>query len=332
MASIRNCSCRWAILFALAIAGCVTDDVEDLGSITDGKSDTTLPRTVEIELAPGESKRFRIATAAFIANVDQLDDVDAQLTAKHYAYSFSSDVSPEPIIEASADGTVRNWSLTVFNRGNATLEAKLVVDVPRESGELGIVSDIDKTVMPPETAAGMPPPYPGVAALLTTLEGAVPGDFRFVTARDAARVVDIPDWMAMHGIPSGPIETGVGGQPWLVQPEKIADITRIFDATGDQKFVLIGDTSQRDPEVYKAIKMQYPTRVPAIFIHKMNATVNPTRVQGMHLVNNYAEAAAIAFGLDLMTEADARAVMNDAKSRGLAITPAQIDDLIDANR
>ena len=117
-----------------------------------------------------------------------------------------------------------------------------------------------------------------------------------------------------------------------MQPEKIADITRIFDATGDQKFVLIGDTSQRDPEVYRAIKTKYPTRVPAIFIHKMNTTVNPTRVEGMHLVNNYAEAAAIAFGLDLMTEAEARAVMNNAKSQGLAITPAQIDDLIDANR
>ncbi|MFK5283692.1 hypothetical protein ACI3PL_29365, partial [Lacticaseibacillus paracasei] len=81
---------------------------------------------------------------------------------------------------------------TLFNRGNATLEAKLVVDVPSDSNEIGIVSDIDKTVLPPENAAGMPPPYPGVAALLTTLEGAVPGDFQFVTARDASRVVDIP--------------------------------------------------------------------------------------------------------------------------------------------
>ncbi len=332
MASTRNCTSRCAFLFALALGGCVTDEIEDLGSITDGKSDTALPRTVEIELAPGENKRFRITTAAFVASVDQTGDVDAQLTAKHYEHSFSSDVSPEPMIEASADGSVRNWSLTVFNRGTATLEATLVVDVPRDHGELGIVSDIDKTVMPPETAAGMPPPYPGVAALLTTLEGAVPGDFQFVTARDAARVVEIPGWMAMHGIPPGPIETGVGGQPWLVQPEKIADITRIFDATGDQKFVLIGDTSQRDPEVYKAIKTQYPTRVPAIFIHKMNATVNPMRVEGMHLVNNYAEAAAIAFGLDLITETEARAVMTEAKSQGLAITAAQIDDLIDANR
>lgn len=332
MTAIRNSSCRWATVFALGLAACATDEVEDLGAIVDGKSDTLLPKTVEIELAPGDSKRFRVSTAAFVASIAQMDDIDAQLTAKHYSYSFSSDVSAAPAIEATADGTTRNWSLTVFNRGAATLEATLVIDVPRASGELGIVSDIDKTVMPPETAAGMPPPYPGVAALLTNFEGATPGDFRFVTARDAARIVDVPDWMAMHGIPPGPIETGLGGQPWVVQPEKIADITRIFDATGDQKFVLIGDTSQRDPEVYKAIRTQYPTRVSAIFIHKMNTTVNPTRVEGMHLINNYAEAAAISFGLDLMTEAEARAVMNEALTEGLAITAAEIDALIDANR
>jgi Uncharacterized conserved protein (DUF2183) len=332
MSAIRNSSRRWATVLALSLVACATDDVEDLGTIADGKSDTMLPRTVELELEPGESKRFRITTAAFVASIAQLDDVDAQLTAKHYSYSFASDVSAAPTLQAAADGTVRNWSLTVFNRGGATLDATLVVDVPRASGELGIVSDIDKTVMPPETAAGMPPPYPGVASLLTQFEGAVPGDFWFVTAREPARVVDVPDWMAMHGIPPGPIETGLGGQPWVVQPEKVADISRIFDATGDQSFVLIGDTSQRDPEVYKAIKALYPARVSAIFIHKMNATVNPTRVDGMYLINNYAEAAAISFGLGLMTEAEARAVMTEALTEGLAITTTEIDALIDANR
>lgn len=61
-------------------------------------------------------------------------------------------------------------------------------------------------------------------------------------------------------------------------------------------------------------------------------TVNPTRVDGMHLINNYAEAAAISFGLSLITEAEARAVMNEAVTKGLSITEAEVDALIDANR
>jgi len=337
MISLRNCGRRWNILFALGLAACVGGDEEpeELGTLGDGKSDTALPRTVEVELAPGESKRFRIKTPAFVASVVQDADVQAQLTAKHYEFAFTSDESSAPRIEVSADGTVRNWSLTVWNRGDDLLSARLVLDVPRAAGELGIVSDIDKTVLPPETPAGMPPPYPGIAALLRTLElraGGAAGDVHFVTARTPEGVVDIPAWMEAHDVPAGPIDTGISGAPWVAQPEKVADISRIFDARVGQPFVLFGDTAHRDPEVYAEIRTRYPTRVTAIFIHKVNATVSATRVAGMHLVNNYAEAAAIAFGQELMTEAEARDVMNAARAEGLAITAAQIDALIDAAR
>lgn len=332
MLSTRNSSRLCAWLFALC-AACATDDaVEDLGEISDGKADTVLPRTVEIDLGPSESKRFRITTSAFVAHLDQDDDVAAQLTAKHYDFAYASDTSSTPDLLATGDGTVRNWTLTVYNRGTADLEATLVVDVPRDRGDIAIVSDIDKTVMPPETSAGAPPPYPGIAPLLTALEGTALGDVHYVTARQPARVVEIPAWLAMHGAPAGTIDTGVSGIPNVAQAEKIRDITRLFEATGDQHYVLFGDTSQRDPEVYHAIRTQFPSRVTAVFIHKVNPTVDPARVEGMHLVENYAQAAALAFGDDLLTEAKARAVMNAAKDAGLAITAGEIDDLLDAAR
>ena len=56
-----------------------------------------------------------------------------------------------PALLASADGTVRTWTLRVDNRGSETLSGTLLIDLPGAAGELGIVSDIDKTVMPPET-------------------------------------------------------------------------------------------------------------------------------------------------------------------------------------
>ena len=334
MAPNRYYSGRCVLVFALGLTACAATEpeIEDLGEIGDGKSDTALPRIVDIDLDAGESKRFRITTAAFVASLDQTDDVAAQLTAKHYDLTYASDEAAEPHLAVTGDGTVRNWTLTVFNRGTANLDAKIVIDLPRASGELGIVSDIDKTVLPPETAAGMPPPYPGIAAMLRTLEGATAGDVRFVTARTPDGVVDIPAWMAMHGVPAGTIDTGISGQPWVAQPEKVADISRILDATGDQPYVLFGDTAHRDPEVYKEIRAKYPTRITEIFIHKVNTTVTASRVTGMHLVNNYAEAAAIAFGKDLLTEAEARAIMNTARTEGLAITADEIDALIDAAR
>ncbi len=324
---------RCAILFAVCLGACVGEDgIEDLGTISDDKSDTALPKTVTVELEPGETKRFRITTATFVATVVQDADVDAELAVKHYALSYASEVSREPHVTATGDGTVRNWTLTVYNRGIDTLDAQVVIDIPSDRSEIGIVSDIDKTVLPPETAAGLPPPYPGIAALLRTLEGDAAGDVHYVTARDPSGVVEIPDWMAMHDVPAGPIDTGIGTQPWVAQPEKVRDISRIFDTQAQQKFVLFGDTSHRDPEVYKDVRTAYPMQISAIFIHKVNATVAATRVEGMHLINNYAEAAAICFGQDLITEAQARDVMETAQGEGLAITAAEIDALIDAAR
>src|SRR5690606_30284834 len=114
--------------------------------------------------------------------------------------------------------------------------------------------------------------------------------------------------------------------------EKVADISRILDETGTQPFVLFGDTSHRDPEVYKRVRAQYPLRIRAAFVHKVTATVNPTRVEGLHLVEDYAQAAAIAFGLELITEDEARGVMEAAQAEGLAITGDEIEALLDAQR
>jgi hypothetical protein len=337
MTSIRKSSRPCAILFAVCLAGCVTaeDDFEDLGSLEDGKADTVLPRSVDVEIAPGKSKRFRITTATFVASVSQTGDVPAQLVAKHFDFVTESDATRAPRVEAVADGSVRNWTLTVFNRGTTKLAGTLVVDLPRRTGELGIVCDIDKTVMPPETPAGLVPPYPGIAALLSTLElrdAGTPGDLRYVTARKPSGIVGVPEWMAMYGVPAGTIDTGISGIPAVAQREKVADITRIFEARTAQRFVLLGDTSHRDPEVYTEILARFPDRVAAVFIHKVDATVPPARVAGMHLVDNYAEAAAIAYGLRLVTEPEARDIMDAARTEGLAITPAEIDALIDAAR
>jgi hypothetical protein len=332
MTSARNYSRLCILLVALGGACATEDEIEDLGTLADGKTDTALPRTVEVDLAPGASKRFRITTPAFVASLAQDGETDAQLAAKHYEYLFTSEVSSAPRVEAAADGTTRNWTLTVYNRGDEALAATVVVDIPRDAGELGIVSDIDKTVLPPATTAGLPAPYPGIARLLQILERETAGDVHYVTARTPDGVAEIPDWMAMHDVPEGTIDTGISGVPWVAQAEKVRDISRLFDAQPEQPFVLFGDTSHRDPEVYAEIRTKYPERVKAIFINKVNATVSPTRVAGMHLVNNYAEAAAIAFGADLLTEAEARDVISAARAEGLAITDDEIDALIEAAR
>jgi phosphatidate phosphatase APP1 len=203
--------------------------------------------------------------------------------------------------------------------------------------EIGVISDIDKTLMPP-TSAGNPEPaaYPGVAALLTLLEqgpqgnGAL-GDVTYVTARNTGRVTNIPTWLANNGLPAGGIETGTSSVPWIAEDEKVRDIERVFTAHPTQKFVLFGDTNHRDPDVYKRIRDRFPTQVSAVIMHDVK-TVDPARLDGHLVVKNYAEAAAKLLSLQLIDEAGARGVMVNAKAGGLAITDAEIDALVASHR
>ncbi len=197
--------------------------------------------------------------------------------------------------------------------------------------EQGVISDLDSTVIPPAKNGLTPAPYPGIAALYQELElgnGGTVGDVHYVTARSPDRVVTVPDYLDTHHLPAGTIDTGTSQLPWVAQPEKVRDISRVFEANPDQKFLLFGDTLARDPEVYREIAAKYPDQVTAVFIHKVNATVKPERVAGQHLVENYAQAAAQLYKDGVFTRAAALRVMKAAQSEGLAITWAEMNQLL----
>ncbi len=161
--------------------------------------------------------------------------------------------------------------------------------------ELGIISDLDKTIIPSHSGDLPAAPYDDVAALMQALEFGLSGqagDMYYVTARSADRIDGIPEWLAEHGLPEGPISTGISGMPWIAQPEKVKDISEILDANPDQQFVLFGDSSHRDPEVYREIIQLYPDRIRGAFIHRVN-NVNPDRLVTLHGYDDYAELSIL---------------------------------------
>lgn len=56
---------------------------------------------------------------------------------------------------------------------------------------------------------------------------------------------------------------------------KLIRVVRIFEAFPKQRFVLLGDNSQKDPTIYAAIANKYPDRVMAIYIRN----VSPKKVE-----------------------------------------------------
>lgn len=233
-------------------------------------------------------------------------------------------------LRASDIAAIRSW--TGCQRTSTTPPIP-----PTSAREIGVVSDIDKTLMPPERNGAEPDAYPGVATLLTLLErgsqgsGAL-GDVTYVTARNPGRVTTIDAWLARNGLPAGTVETGTVAFPLNVaEDNKVADIERVLRANPGQQFVLFGDTNHRDPEVYTRIRTSFPSQVKAVIIHDVK-TIDATRLNGHKLVANYAHAAAHLFSLRVIDEAGARSVMVAAQAEGLLIGNAEIDTLISAHR
>ncbi len=193
--------------------------------------------------------------------------------------------------------------------------------------QLGIISDIDKTLLPPNRPNGMlPPPYPGIRQLLVELEGPTAGDVHYVTARDPASVAaaDVAGWMANSGLPAGSIDTGISPLPWVTRPEKVSDISAHFDAAPGQSFVMFGDNSHTDHDAYSDVIAKYPGRVSAAFIHTVKNRPNFVPPAGMYLIDNYADAAEKLLELGVIDAAAATRVMQAAQVEGLNITDAEI--------
>ncbi len=198
----------------------------------------------------------------------------------------------------------------------------------------GLISDLDKTVIPPYETELPDGAYPGVAALYRAIEngaGSPSGDVHFVTARGQADLDGIPEWLEANGVPAGPIATGGSPYPWLARPEKVADISAILDAHPDTSFLLFGDTSHVDPDAFRDVMAAYPHRIRAALVHYVRG-ISEERREGLHLFENYAEAAAILFGLGEIDETTARSIMLSARDEGLDISNDEIEQLLDAHR
>ncbi len=149
------------------------------------------------------------------------------------------------------------------------------------------------------------------------------GDTFYVTARDEAFAAPIPAWMNREGLPTGRIDTGVGGEPWLSHPEKVADIEAVLAARPGQRFILFGDDNHTDPYVYRDILRAHPERIAAAVIRRYKGK-DLSRIPELIVVDNYAQAASALLKRGLLKADDAEAVLRAAKAEGLAISDEQI--------
>jgi phosphatidate phosphatase APP1 len=197
----------------------------------------------------------------------------------------------------------------------------------------GVISDLDDTVIQSRITSFLQAvrtvmlgnartrlPFPGVAALYRALERGGSGDCRnpiFYVSSSPWNIHDvIADFMDIQGIPRGPIDL----RDWDVvlsaltssrlgtfKEPVIEEILGLYPAL---PFILIGDNSQKDPEIYRTILDRHPERILAIYIRNVDG--DPARSASVQALAKEVKAA----GSTMVIADDSYAAAEHAAGQG----------------
>ncbi len=230
----------------------------------------------------------------------------------------------------------RDWHEVALSLdGPEPCTAKARVFVPPAHCRYVVISDIDDTVMYTGVAnkLGMlwrlfvegpasRTAFPGVPAFYRALHDGAGGDERnpmLYVSRGPWGIYDILDaFFRAHDIPVGPIlflrEWGVhwtSPLPRRATEHKRELIDNMLALYRDLPFVLIGDSGQHDPEVYRRIIADHPGRVLAVYIRNVSKSGSRAReIEAM-------AAEVVREGSSLVLAAESPAMAEHAAALGL---------------
>jgi phosphatidate phosphatase APP1 len=210
--------------------------------------------------------------------------------------------------------------------------------VPPPQATFGVISDIDDTIV--RTGAADPLamarivvlnnphtriPFEGVAAFYQALRKG--GDGKgynpiFYVSSSPWNLYDLlVDFMNINGIPLGPIFLrDVGLEPGRLvknshHDHKMAQIRRVLDTHVDLPFVLVGDSGQEDPEIYREVVRAYPGRIKGIYIRDVSLGERDDAVS--LIITELHET-----GVEMVLAADTVAAAEHAVQQGLVTADA----------
>jgi phosphatidate phosphatase APP1 len=217
------------------------------------------------------------------------------------------------------------------------VQAQAQIFIPPTSCRYVVISDIDDTIMYTGVAnklrmlwrlfvedAESRVAFPGVGALYRALHAGTTGDQQnpmlYVSRAPWGIYEVLEKFFDLQGIPIGPIlflrEWGVSWTSPL--PRKAEDhkrelIHNMLALYSELPFVLIGDSGQHDPEIYRRIVEEHPGRVLAVYIR--NVSRDPKRIGE---IEDLAKAVAVT-GSSLVLAADSVAITEHAVGLGLVV-------------
>lgn len=219
--------------------------------------------------------------------------------------------------------------------------------VPPDSAQFMVVSDIDDTIVRSDVAnlfkmarnvfmgnARTRLPFPGVAELYRALyNGKSGGEMNplFYVSSSPWNLYDLlSQFFNLQDIPIGPVlflrDWGITENellPLRSREHKLKIIRQMLDFYPGKPFILIGDSSQEDPEIYAELVAQYPRRIEAVYIRNVSRGLKrPESIK--KLAEQVLEA-----GSALVLAADSLAIARHAADKGYitweALPPIDIE-------
>lgn len=163
--------------------------------------------------------------------------------------------------------------------------------MPGPNAEFGVISDIDDTIMVSHATqtikklrlmlmknAVTRKPFPGISAFYQALHrgysGKAQNPFFYVSSSEWNLYDLLDDFVNENGLPKGIFllqdlnhsifkfwKSGGG-----THEHKLVKIRRVLNTYDELPFVLVGDSGQHDPQIYKKAVDEFPGRIKAIYI------------------------------------------------------------------
>jgi phosphatidate phosphatase APP1 len=212
----------------------------------------------------------------------------------------------------------------------AGARARATVHVLPPTARVLVVSDVDDTVVVTNvtSTSGMltatflqdettQPAVPGMAALYRCL-AAAPGTAPavvFVSGSPIQLAPRIGRFLERHRFPPAALFLRNLG-PKTLSGYKEPLLRSLLARFPQVKLVLVGDSGERDPEIYAALRREHPDRVARAYLRKATGVAGPAaRFDGMLLFEDPAEAARDAAGRGLAEAACVAAEFAPAAAR-----------------
>jgi len=248
---------------------------------------------------------------------------------------FTIDIAlPAPPVQSG-------WHAVELELVDTPVRAVAEVLIPPATARFGVISDIDDTVlwtnvtnklnMALMLARSNPftrKPFKGVAALYRALHagaGGAEGNPVFYVSSSPWHLFDpLVEFLRLQKIPLGPLmlrELSVRSllKPNLSRNHKLDKIEKILRAYPGLPFVLIGDSGERDPEIYAEIVRRHPQSVKVIYIRNVNP--DPARIDALDRLAGQVSAS----GAQLVLTSDSAAAAAHAVAEGLIAVEALAD-------